>query len=72
MPTVKEVEQLANQLSVAERLRLVRDLERQTWAQRLDAVVTHIRQRSPKLSQQAIQRLCREVRRERALRARRA
>ena len=71
MPSVKDVEQLVNQLSPEEQLRLVRRLEHATWAKRLDAVVLRIRQRAPKLSQQAIQRLCREVRQERSERARR-
>ena len=72
MPTVKEIEQLANQLSVPERIQLLRKLEQATWVQRVDAVVTRIRQHSPRLSQQAIQRLCRDVRQERSNRARRA
>ena len=72
MPTVREIERLANALSVPERIQLVRDLERQTWRYRLDAVVTRIRQRAPRLSQREIQRLCREVRWERSRRARRA
>lgn len=71
MASVKEVEQLVNRLSAEEQLQLVRKLEQATWAKRLDAVVFRIRQRAPKLSQQAIQRLCREVRRERSERARR-
>ena len=72
MPTVKEVERMVNQLSLPERIQLVRYLERHTWVQRLDAVVSRIRQRAPRLSQQAIQHLCQEVRGERAFRARRA
>lgn len=71
MATVREVENLVKQLRPAEQLQLVRKLEHTTWANRLDAVVNRIRQHAPRLTQQEIQRLCREVRRERSARARR-
>lgn len=70
MPTVKDVERLANALSLRERIRLVRRLERNTLASRLDAVVTHIRSQAPRLSSQDILRVCKAVRQERSHRAR--
>ena len=67
-----QLEQAFTQLPKTEQLRLFDVIERHTWAQRLDRVVTHIRQQAPKLSQEEIVRLCRDVRHERAQRARRS
>lgn len=71
MSTLKNVERLANGLSLSDRIALLRRLERATWASRLDAVVTRIRAQAPRLTQRDVLSLCKTVRRERSRRARR-
>jgi len=59
-----EVEKLVEKLSIEDKIRLVRKLEKQTWAKRLDEVVSRIRKRfkqSP-ISDKEIRRICEETR----------
>ena len=59
-----DVKELIGRLPIEERIRLVKDLERETWAKRLDAVVKRIRKRFKKhpISSQEITAICDEVR----------
>ena len=67
------VDEEAGQVATeTDRIALLRRLERDTWASRLNMVVTKIRAQAPRLSQREILRLCKDVRRERSRRARRA
>jgi uncharacterized membrane-anchored protein len=59
-----EVEELVNKLSIQDKIKLVRKLENETWARRLDEVVFRIRKRFRQnpLSDREIQRICEETR----------
>lgn len=63
----KQVEKIVESLPMEEKLRLVRKLEQETWARRLDKVVQRIRKRFREnpLSDKEITRICEEVRRKR-------
>ena len=59
-----EVEELVEKLSIQDKIRLVRKLENETWAKRLDEIVYRIRKRfkeSP-ISDKEIRRICEEAR----------
>ena len=58
---------IVKQLSLLEKLRLVRQLERETWAARLDQVVAGIRTRqsAKKISIQEINQIIEDVRKNR-------
>lgn len=59
-----EVEKLVEKLSIKDKLRLVRKLEKETWAKRLDEVVSRIRKRfrQAPISDKEIRRICEETR----------
>jgi hypothetical protein len=65
------VDTILKQLPMREKIRLVRQLEQETWATRLDEVVNRIRVRSSarQLSSQEITRIVDDVRRARYARA---
>lgn len=60
----KEVEKLVEKLSIEDKIRLVRRLENETWAKRLDEVVSRIRKRFKRnpISDREIRRICEETR----------
>lgn len=62
--TTTQIESLVEQLSVENKIRLVKKLEQETWRQRFEQVVSKIRQRFKEnpLSDKEIQRLCEEAR----------
>lgn len=59
-----DVEELVEKLSVQDKIKLVRKLENETWAQRLDEVVSRIRKRfnQAPISSKEIQQICEETR----------
>lgn len=59
-----QIESLVDKLSIEEKIRLVRKLEQETWARRLDAVVSRIRNRFKRnpISDKEITLICEEVR----------
>lgn len=59
----KEVEELVEKLSIEDKIRLVRRLENETWAKRLDEVVSRIRKRFKRnpISDREIRRICEET-----------
>ena len=59
-----QVEELINKLSIEDKIKLVRKLENETWARRLDEVVFRIRKRFKKnpISDKEIQQICEETR----------
>ena len=61
-----QVENLVEKLPLENKLHLVRRLEKETFAGRIDSVVNKMRQRirSAKISAKDIDRICEEVKRE--------
>ena len=61
-----EVEELVEKLSIEDKIKLVRKLEKETWASKLDMVVQRIRRniKQAKISNREIDELCEEVKRE--------
>lgn len=61
-----QIESLVERLPIARKLRLVRRLERETSANRLDSVVQRMRSRTKQrgISNREIERICNEVKRE--------
>ena len=59
-----QIEALIERLSIDDKIRLVKKLEQETWAKRLDEVVTRIRKRFKQnpLSDKEITRICEETR----------
>jgi ribosomal protein L31E len=59
-----EVEELVDKLSIQDKIRLVRKLENETWARRLDEVVSRIRKRfkQTSISDKEIRQICEETR----------
>ena len=59
-----EVERLVEKLSIEDKIRLVRKLENETWARRLDDVVLKIRRRFRErpISNKEIIQICEETR----------
>ena len=59
-----QVEELVERLSIEDKIRLVRKLEQETWAKRLDEVVSRIRKRFRQnpLSDKEITQICEETR----------
>lgn len=64
--TPTQVEELVEKLSIEDKIRLVRRLEKETWAKRLDEVVFKMRRRIKEIGikDKDIDRLCEEVKRE--------
>ena len=60
----KQVEDLIDKLPVRDKIRLVRKIEQQTWAKKLDQAVLKIRNRLSKnpLSPQEVDRICQQTR----------
>lgn len=63
----REVEELVEQLDMAEKIRLVRKLEQETRSARWNPLIGIIRQRAVKnsLSEREIKQICEKVRKER-------
>ncbi len=61
-----EVEELVEKLSIQDKIRLIRKLETETWANRLDNVAQRMRRRikEARISDKEIERLCEEVKKE--------
>ena len=61
-----QVETLVERLPLQDKIRLVRKLENETWAKRLDSVVQRIRckVRAAGISDKKIERLCEDVKKE--------
>ena len=61
-----QVETLVNRLSIEDKIRLIRKLETQTWAKRLDDVVSRISKRFKEnpLSEKEIKNMCDQKRQE--------
>lgn len=61
---VKDVEKLVEKLSIPDKIRLVRKLEEETWAKRLDETVSQIRKKFKKnpLPDKEIAKICKETR----------
>ena len=59
-----QVEELVDRLSIEDKIRLVRRLESETWAKRLDEVVSRIRKRFRQnpISDKEITKICEEAR----------
>lgn len=59
-----DVEQLVDKLSLDDKIKLVRKLENETWARRLDEVVFRIRKcfKQTPISDKEILRICKETR----------
>ena len=59
-----QIEGLIGQLSIEDKIRLVRKLEGETWAKRFDDVVSRIRKRFRQnpISRKEINRICEETR----------
>ena len=59
-----QVEDLIDKLSIEDKIRLVRKLENETWARRLDEVVLRIRKRFKRtsISDKEIREICEETR----------
>lgn len=59
-----QVEELIDRLSIEDKIRLVRKLENETWARRLDEVVFRIRKRFKRasISNKEIRQICEETR----------
>ena len=59
-----QVEELVEKLSIQDKIQLIRKLENETWAQRLDEVVGRIRKRFKQnpISDKEITRICEETR----------
>ena len=59
-----DVEGLVEKLSIQDKIRLVRKLENETWAQRLDEVVSRIKRRFKQapVSNKEIRKICEETR----------
>lgn len=59
-----EVEDLVDKLSIQDKIKLVRRLENETWASRLDEVVLRIRRRFKQnpISDKEIRRICEQTR----------
>ena len=62
--TPGQIETLVDRLSIEDKIRIVRKLERETWARRLDEVVSRIRSRFRQnpISDKEIVRICEDVR----------
>ena len=62
----KQVEELAEQLDTQAKIRLIKKLEQETWANELDTVVRGMRKRVriAGISDRKIERICEEVKRE--------
>ena len=62
--TPSQIETLVDRLSIEDKIRIVRKLERETWARRLDEVVSRIRSRFRQnpISDKEIVRICEDVR----------
>ena len=58
------VEELVEKLSIQDKINLVRKLENETWAKRLDEVVSRIRKRfrEAPISDKEIRQICEETR----------
>ena len=67
-----DVDAIVNQLPMREKIRLVQQLERQTWAKRLDNLFERIDQRRGRnrLSEKEILNICKDVRRQLHVRSR--
>lgn len=61
-----EVEGLVEKLSIEDKIRLVRRLEQETWARKLNLVTQRIRRniKKTKISAREIDNICEEVKRE--------
>lgn len=61
----EQINRAIDRLSIGDKIRLIRRLENQTWAQRLDEVVGPIRKRFREnpISDKEITRICEETRR---------
>lgn len=61
----EQISKAIDRLSIRDKIRLVRRLENETWAQRLDEVVGRIRKRFKEnpISDKEITRICEETRR---------
>ncbi|MFC1646604.1 hypothetical protein ACFL2Y_05470 [Candidatus Omnitrophota bacterium] len=59
-----DVREIIDRLSISEKIRLVKDLERETWAKRLDEVVSRVRKRFKQnpISEKEITKICEEAR----------
>lgn len=66
-----EIDAVLNQLPMKEKIRLVRRLEKETWASQLDEVVNRIRARPAvrRLSLREVDRIVEETRKARSVRA---
>ncbi len=62
----KQVITLVERLPIMEKLRLIRQLEKETWGNKLDSVTQRMRSRikKEKISVKNIDRICEEVKRE--------
>ena len=61
-----QVEELVERLSIEDKIRLVRKLENETWAKRLDEVVSKMRRKIKEvgITDKDIDHLCEEVKRD--------
>ena len=61
-----QVEELVEGLSIEDKIKLVRKLENETWARKLDMVVQRMRRniKKAKISDREIDNICEEVKRE--------
>lgn len=61
---VKEAKNLIKQMAVEDKIKLMRELEQETWAKRLDEVVQRIRKgfKQNPISDKEITRICEETR----------
>lgn len=62
-----QVESLVERLPIESKIRLVRRLEKETWAKRLDTIVQRMRKhiKEKGITDKEIDRICEEVRKER-------
>lgn len=60
----EQINKAIDRLSIQDKIRLVRRLENETWAQRLDDVVGHIRRRFKEnpISNKEITKICKKTR----------
>lgn len=63
---IKQAEKLVEQLSLKEKIKLFYRLEQSTWAKRLDEVVSRMRRKvkETRITDEDINRLCEEVKKE--------